>query len=138
MRSTNQNNAAPINYMARRPGFPPGPPRMSYNGPPMMEFNCPPRLPFSNPRIEYSGPPRMDYSYDDSYRCRPFRGPAYEDENDEFRRPHMRVHCGELREHHTGMIVEISGRVNKQRLGRFLTLKDVNGMTQLVVPDSVS
>lgn len=132
--------------MARRPNFPPGPgPRMDYNGPPpppIMDFNCPPRMPFGNPRMDYPGPPRMDFSnYDDTFRSHrpvPFRSSsAYLDDGDEFRRPHMKVHCGELREHHAGLIVEISGRVNKQRLGRFLTLKDANGMTQLVVPDSV-
>lgn len=85
--------------------------------------------------MDFSGPPRMDFNYD--YRGRdPFRGPSYMDNDDGFR-PHMKVHCGELREHHAGMLVQISGRVNKQRLGRFLTLKDANGMTQLVVPDSV-
>lgn len=130
--------------MARRV-LPPGMPRMEYPGgpPPMMDF-CSPRMPYNNPRMDFCSPNRMDFGYDEGYRNgrNMYRNPVgpggYMDEADEVRRPHMRVHCGELREHHTGMIVEISGRVNKQRLGRFLTLKDVNGMTQLVVPDNVS
>lgn len=48
------------------------------------------------------------------------------------------VNCGELRDRHHGCLVEIYGRVSKQRMGRFIELKDQNGVTQLVAPDSVS
>lgn len=126
--------------MARRM-MPPGGSRMDFpvGPPPMMDFGCGPRMPYNNPRMDYCGPRGMDYGYEDNgpHRMK-YRGAGgYMDDGDDLRRPHMRVHCGELREHHAGMVVEISGRVHKQRLGRFLTLKDANGMTQLVVPDNV-
>lgn len=46
-----------------------------------------------------------------------------------------RVSCGDLRECHIGMEVELCGRVQYQRVGRFLTLRDQYGMTQVVAPD---
>ncbi|KAJ9592823.1 hypothetical protein L9F63_015514, partial [Diploptera punctata] len=46
-----------------------------------------------------------------------------------------RVSCGDLRECHVGMEVELCGRVQYQRVGRFLTLRDQYGMTQVVAPD---
>lgn len=49
-----------------------------------------------------------------------------------------RVSCGDLRECHIGMEVELCGRVQYQRVGRFLTLRDQYGMTQVVAPDDVS
>jgi hypothetical protein len=49
-----------------------------------------------------------------------------------------RVSCGDLRECHIGMEVELWGRVQYQRVGRFLTLRDHYGMTQVVAPDDVS
>jgi aspartyl-tRNA synthetase len=49
-----------------------------------------------------------------------------------------RVSCGDLRECHVGMEVELWGRVQYQRVGRFLTLRDQYGMTQVVAPDDVS
>jgi hypothetical protein len=36
------------------------------------------------------------------------------------------------------MEVELWGRVQYQRVGRFLTLRDQYGMTQVVAPDDVS
>lgn len=47
----------------------------------------------------------------------------------------MIVNCGELRERHRGAYIEIYGRVNKVRMGKFVELKDTNGVTQLIVPD---
>lgn len=47
----------------------------------------------------------------------------------------MIVNCGELRERHRGAYIEIYGRVNKVRMGRFVELKDSNGVTQLIVPE---
>lgn len=44
----------------------------------------------------------------------------------------MQVACGGLRNHHHGMLVEMFGRVVKQRFGRFLMLKDSTGYTQLI------
>ncbi|XP_069688003.1 aspartate--tRNA ligase, mitochondrial isoform X2 [Periplaneta americana] len=46
-----------------------------------------------------------------------------------------RVSCGDLRECHVGMEVELCGRVQYQRVGRFLTLRDQYGMIQVVAPD---
>ncbi|PSN35459.1 hypothetical protein C0J52_06622 [Blattella germanica] len=46
-----------------------------------------------------------------------------------------KVSCGDLREYHVGMEVELCGRVQYQRVGRFLTLRDQHGMTQVVAPD---
>ncbi|KAJ4427940.1 hypothetical protein ANN_23950 [Periplaneta americana] len=46
-----------------------------------------------------------------------------------------RVSCGDLRECHIGMEVELCGRVQYQRVGRFLTLRDQYGMIQVVAPD---
>lgn len=46
----------------------------------------------------------------------------------------MRQSCGELRNHHCGMFVEISGRLIKKRVNRFAELRDRNGgACQLVV-----
>lgn len=47
----------------------------------------------------------------------------------------MIVNCGELWERHQGAFIEIRGRVNKVRNGRFIELKDSNGVTQLIAPD---
>lgn len=47
------------------------------------------------------------------------------------------MNCGELREHHSGTIVEMNGRVNRSRLGRFIELKDQYGVIQLVAPVEV-
>lgn len=52
--------------------------------------------------------------------------------------PIRKVLCGELRLQDAGSSVEISGRIQNQRLGRFLSLRDDTGITQLVVPDDVS
>lgn len=49
-----------------------------------------------------------------------------------------RVSCGDLRECHIGLEVELCGRVQYQRVGRFLTLRDQYGMTQVIAPDDVS
>ncbi|XP_064535213.1 aspartate--tRNA ligase, mitochondrial isoform X2 [Drosophila montana] len=46
----------------------------------------------------------------------------------------MRQSCGELRNHHCGMFVELSGRLFKKRVNRFAELRDRNGgACQLVV-----
>ncbi|EDV99300.1 aspartate--tRNA ligase, mitochondrial [Drosophila grimshawi] len=46
----------------------------------------------------------------------------------------MRQSCGELRNHHCGMFVELSGRLIKKRVNRFAELRDRNGgACQLVV-----
>ncbi|XP_060654062.1 aspartate--tRNA ligase, mitochondrial isoform X1 [Drosophila nasuta] len=46
----------------------------------------------------------------------------------------MRRSCGELRNHHCGMFVELSGRLIKKRVNRFAELRDRNGgACQLVV-----
>ncbi|XP_017086699.1 LOW QUALITY PROTEIN: aspartate--tRNA ligase, mitochondrial [Drosophila eugracilis] len=46
----------------------------------------------------------------------------------------MRQSCGELRNHHCGLFVEISGRLIKKRVNRFAELRDRNGgACQLVV-----
>lgn len=50
---------------------------------------------------------------------------------------HARKNCGELRDHHNGMIVEMDGKVIRTRLGRFIELKDQFGVTQLVAPVEV-
>lgn len=50
---------------------------------------------------------------------------------------HARKNCGELRDHHNGMIVEMDGKVIRTRLGRFIELKDQYGITQLVAPVEV-
>lgn len=52
--------------------------------------------------------------------------------------PPRRVNCGELREHHNGAIVELNGKVNRTRLGRFIELKDQFGVIQLVAPIEVT
>lgn len=52
--------------------------------------------------------------------------------------PPRRMNCGELREHHNGIIVEIHGRVNRTRMGRFIELKDQYGVIQLVAPMEVN
>lgn len=51
--------------------------------------------------------------------------------------PPLVMNCGELREQHHGAIVELDGKVNKSRLGRFIELKDQHGVTQLVAPPDV-
>lgn len=48
------------------------------------------------------------------------------------------MNCGELREHHHGAIVELNGKVNRTRLGRFIELKDQYGVVQLVAPMEVN
>lgn len=48
------------------------------------------------------------------------------------------VNCGELRENNEGAIVEISGRIQNQQLGRFVVIKDSHGATQLVAQEEVS
>lgn len=50
----------------------------------------------------------------------------------------VRVGCGELRTQHVGRLVELDGRVNRCRLGRFIELKDSHGSVQLVAPSSVN
>lgn len=51
----------------------------------------------------------------------------------------IRMHCGDIRENHHGMIVEMDGKVNRNRLGRFIELKDQFGVVQLVAPiDNIS
>lgn len=52
--------------------------------------------------------------------------------------PPIKMNCGELREHHNGAIVEMHGRVNRTRLGRFIELKDQYGVIQLVAPMEVN
>lgn len=47
------------------------------------------------------------------------------------------TNCGELRDHHHGAVVEMDGKVNRSRLGRFIELKDQYGVTQLVAPIDV-
>lgn len=51
--------------------------------------------------------------------------------------PPRKMNCGELREHHNGFFVEMNGRVNRTRLGRFIELKDQYGVIQLVAPMEV-
>lgn len=51
--------------------------------------------------------------------------------------PPRRMNCGELRDHHDGTFVEMHGKVNRSRLGRFIELKDQYGITQLVAPMEV-
>lgn len=48
-----------------------------------------------------------------------------------------KMNCGELREHHNGSVVEMNGKVNRTRLGRFIELKDQYGIVQLVAPIEV-
>lgn len=52
--------------------------------------------------------------------------------------PPRRMNCGELREHHNGAFVELNGKVNRSRLGRFIELKDQYGVIQLVAPIEVT
>uniref|UniRef100_A0A1A9W5F1 Aminoacyl-transfer RNA synthetases class-II family profile domain-containing protein n=1 Tax=Glossina brevipalpis TaxID=37001 RepID=A0A1A9W5F1_9MUSC len=48
--------------------------------------------------------------------------------------PPARMSCGELRAHHAGMIVELTGRLIKKRVNRFVELRDRNGgAAQMVV-----
>lgn len=49
----------------------------------------------------------------------------------------VRMTCGELRERHVGRSVELVGRVQQHRQGRFVQLRDGHGSTQLVVPEHV-
>ena len=46
--------------------------------------------------------------------------------------------CGELRSNHVGQEVTLYGWVEFQRMGKFVTLRDAYGTTQLVVPEDVS
>lgn len=48
--------------------------------------------------------------------------------------PPIVMNCGEIREHHHGSVVEMDGKVNRTRMGRFIELKDQYGITQLVAP----
>lgn len=52
--------------------------------------------------------------------------------------PPRRIHCGELRDHHHGIMVELNGKVNRTRGGRFIELKDQYGVIQLVSPMEVT
>lgn len=52
--------------------------------------------------------------------------------------PPCRMNCGELREHHSGIMVELNGKVNRTRLGRFIELKDQYGVVQLIAPMEVN
>ncbi|XP_067624823.1 aspartate--tRNA ligase, mitochondrial [Eurosta solidaginis] len=48
--------------------------------------------------------------------------------------PPVRMMCGELRGDHCGMLVELSGRLYKKRISRFVELRDRNGIpAQLVI-----
>lgn len=48
----------------------------------------------------------------------------------------LRLSCGELRNHHCGLFVELTGRLIKKRVNRFAELRDRNGgACQLVVLD---
>lgn len=47
------------------------------------------------------------------------------------------VNCGELRNCDVGRLVELDGKVNRLRLGRFIELKDAHGSVQLVAPNMV-
>ncbi|XP_037957941.1 aspartate--tRNA ligase, mitochondrial isoform X2 [Teleopsis dalmanni] len=50
--------------------------------------------------------------------------------------PPIRLGCGELRSHHNGILVELTGRMIKKRVSRFAELRDRNGgATQLVILD---
>lgn len=51
--------------------------------------------------------------------------------------PPRKTNCGELRNHHDGVTVEMSGKVNRTRMGRFIELKDQYGVIQLVAPIDV-
>lgn len=48
------------------------------------------------------------------------------------------MNCGELRPAHVNQLVELEGKVNRTRLGRFIELKDQFGVVQLVAPSNVS
>lgn len=50
----------------------------------------------------------------------------------------FRVNCGELRSEDANMRVHMTGRLQFQRLSKFLVLSDSHGNTQLVVLDEVS
>ncbi|XP_031623397.1 aspartate--tRNA ligase, mitochondrial isoform X2 [Contarinia nasturtii] len=60
--------------------------------------------------------------------------PLYMDLSPQVLPPPRRMDCGELRMEHDGIIVEMNGRVNRTRLGRFVELKDQFGVIQLVAP----
>lgn len=48
--------------------------------------------------------------------------------------PPARMTCGELRASHMGMLVELTGRLIKKRVARFVELRDRNGgASQLVI-----
>lgn len=48
----------------------------------------------------------------------------------------IRMSCGELRAHHEGLTVELTGRLIKKRVNRFVELRDRNGgATQMVIVD---
>lgn len=48
------------------------------------------------------------------------------------------MNCGDLRPAHVNQLVELEGKVNRTRLGRFIELKDQFGVVQLVAPTGVS
>lgn len=46
----------------------------------------------------------------------------------------IQMTCGELRSHHAGLRVKLTGRLIKKRVNRFVELRDRNGgATQMVV-----
>lgn len=48
--------------------------------------------------------------------------------------PPIRMGCGDLRAHHAGMFVELTGRLIKKRVTRFMELRDRgNSACQLVI-----
>lgn len=47
------------------------------------------------------------------------------------------MNCGDLRPVHVNLLVELEGKVNRARLGRFIELKDQFGVVQLVAPSGV-
>lgn len=48
--------------------------------------------------------------------------------------PPVRMACGDLRPNHVGMYVELTGRLIKKRVNRFMELRDRgNGACQLVI-----
>lgn len=63
--------------------------------------------------------------------------PDYYNYDDVPSRTIQAVNCGELRKFHTGFQIKMTGRVQCQRLNRFLTLRDMHGTTQVVIPEEV-
>lgn len=50
----------------------------------------------------------------------------------------LRTHtCGELRTENIGEEVKLNGWLEFQRMGKFITLRDSYGSTQLVIPEDV-